>query len=414
MTISFEKLACYRRRSPTCLPRLLSVVFLFSGLISCGARPAAPQSDSAHGRDAAHRQEPVRLEPFHLHVLRTEDSEGKESAEKIEAYDAGELFRRASVAYQSRQYEPARKLYRRVADEFPLSEYAPAALYNLGLSHEQLREYASARDAYAHLIDNYPDSKDVTDALFRLLGCMEALDLHKDAVRIADELLFERSELTGLERVECLARKGAALVKLGEDETARQSLEEAVYRFKSQKDVSPQMSPYFAAMARFKLGEILEKKMHAAPLPADESLLRPALEEKCELLLAAQREYTESIRFGEAHWAAAAAYRTGELYRTLWEDMLHAPAPTDMNPEEQEIYRQLIKERIQILLEKALRQWGRVIKMAERLDFNNEWVEQARQDIVEIRALTVRDNDAALLDALPADDDEDGGAQGRK
>lgn len=382
-----------------CPLRRLSVFFLSVALSSCGGGSALKKNESADRSDAAYRQEPIRLEPFHLRALNTDSFSEKEPNVQIDAYDAPDLFRRASAAYQSKEYEHAQKLYRRLADEFPFSEYASAALYNLGLSHEQLREYAPARDAYARMVDSYPDSEDVTDALFRLLGCMEALDLQEDAVRIADRLLFERSDLTAFERVECLARKGAALVSLGRDEAARQSLEEAVYRFKSQKDISTQASPYFAAMARFKLGEILEKQMHEALLPEDENLLRSALEEKCKLLLDAQREYTDSIRFGDAHWAAASAYRIGRLYQTLWEDMMHAPALPDLNSEEQEIYRQVLKERIQILLEKALLQWDRVIKMAERLDFKNEWVEQARRDVVEIRKLTKERDDAP--DTIP-------------
>ncbi|MCP4196850.1 MAG: hypothetical protein GY762_06825 [Proteobacteria bacterium] len=125
--------------------------------------------------------------------------------------------------------------------------------------------------------------------------------------------------------------------------------------------------------------------MSEATLPADEALLGPALERKCQLLLDGQNEYTKTIRIAHPYWAAAAAYRIGNLYHILWEDMVSAPVPRDLNEEEQAIYSDLLKDRIQVLLTKATRQWKRTLKMARRLNLSNDWIEQTSRELEVVR-----------------------------
>lgn len=367
------------------------VVTLFLVTIFAGCRHTPAKNENEAKKIKPFLQEPLRLSPFHVRSITTgEEARKQEENPTVEIYDAAELFRRASAIYRLGKFEEARFLYQRVADEFPLSVYAAPSLYNAGLSFEHLGEYANARDAYEMLVSEYPTAKDVSDALFRMMGCAEALETWAETVAIAERLLTLQKDLTALERVECLARKGAALVEMDEDALATQTLREAVYRFQRKNEIPPQASVYYAAMARFKLGEILEKKMQRTALPPDEEVLKSALETKCGLLLDAQMEYTDAIRMGHPHWAAAAAYRIGWLYRVLWSDMTEAPPPADLNNEEREIYLQVLKGKIQVLLKKALEQWERVVKMAKRLNFSNEWVAQAQKDIEEIRVLMIQ------------------------
>ncbi len=365
---------------------LLNVAFTLAG---CHHKSDAPPSDA---EDAPlYLQEPKRLDPFHVRAVPSERDEQRPSVQQVEIYDAGALFRRASALFRLERYTEARSLFLRVSGEFHESAFAAPSLYNAGLCAEHNREFSFAWMNYETLIQQYPHSKDVSDALFRIMGCAEALETWEEVVSTADVLLKERLDITSAERVECLARKGAALVELEDDLLAAASLKEALYRYRQETGEEEKIANYYAAMARFKLGEISARKMHRAPLPADESLLQEALETKCKLLLDAQVEYTGAVRLGNAHWAAAAAYRIGKLYRILWQDMMEAPPPEDLTEEEREIYFDIMRKRIEVLLKKALAQWERVVKMSERLDFRDEWTEKAHEEIEEIKTLLKQD-----------------------
>jgi tetratricopeptide (TPR) repeat protein len=322
----------------------------------------------------------MQIDP--IHVQATGDNETL----TIDAYDAAGLFNRAAILLRKGRCEKASDLYRKIAKEFSESKLAPPSLYNSGLCNEQLNRYEQALGEYTHLINNYPDSPDVTDAMFRLVGTYERLEARDEALRVLDLLLHERDDLEGIEMVEALVRKGSNMIEIQRDDEARLVLEEATMLFRTGRGIPPSTSTFYYAMAQFKISEIAHGKMKEAKLPADETQLQLALEDKCQLLLDAQYEYTKTIKIAHPHWAAAAAYRIGNLYHTLWNDMVTTPVPEDLNEEEREIFLDVLKERIRVLLKKAIVQWERTLKMARRLNLSNEWIEQTTRELEEVRA----------------------------
>jgi tetratricopeptide (TPR) repeat protein len=368
--------------------RLLLTTTILCLLETSCRRTPPPETARDIDRTAAKASldDPVRLEPFH--VKAAADDEGG-APKVVDAYDAGELFERAGMAFRLEQFSKAVEIYQKIVEEFPDSSYVPLSLYNSGLARERIKDFGGAVADYRRLVQNHPASPDVKDALFRMAGALEALEEWRDVAEVYTNLLFERPELEGIERVECLAKRGAAYVRLGEPVLAEESLRQAIALFRTGTGLSPSASTYYYGMAQFEIGELLEMEMHGVELPADESLLETMLEKKCRLLLDAQTEYTGAIRVGHPHWAAAAAYRIGQLYRILWDDLLKAPLPPGLDTDEREIYTQILKKRIRVLLTKAVRQWERVLKMAGRLSLDNEWVEQTRRDLEEVRRLLV-------------------------
>jgi tetratricopeptide (TPR) repeat protein len=352
-------------------PALLAAAVAAALAAACGPR-RPPQGGP--GPDG----EVVRLDP--VRVTATKDGERV----VLDAYDAKELFVRASAALRGKRYEEATRLYAALVAEFPESELVPLALYNQGLCFDALGRFQDAATAYSAVVGRFPDSEDVEDALFRLAGSYEALESWDDAAKALDALLA-RPDLGGIERVEVLARKGAALIRIGRPSDARLALEEAARLFRQGRGITPSDSVYFYSMAQFKLGEIVHDEMRAIALPAGEAELAARLEEKAKLLLEAQRLYTKVIRIGHAHWAAAAAYRIGALYHHLWKDMLAAPAPPELTDEERGIYFEVLHEKIRVLLQKAVLQWERTLKLARRLGLDNEWIDSTTRDLDEIR-----------------------------
>jgi len=322
------------------------------------------------------------MDPIHV---KAEKDEGRLS---IDAYDAAGLFERAAEHLRAGRYEEAAAVYGQLVGEFKDSRFAAASLYNSGLCHEYLDQYDLAVADYRRLIEAYPDSRDVSDALFRLGGAYEKQQAWDDAARTFARITEAHGqELRGIEQVEALARQGAALNELARYDQAREVLRKAVKMASDGSGVSPSDGTFFHAMAQFEIGEISHAEMKQVALPADESRVEAALEKKCRLLLTAQRQYTDTIRIAHPHWAAAAAFRIGQLYRDLWDDMMAAPPPEDLNEEEREIYLEILSERTRNLLKKAIVQWERTMKMARRLDLKGEWVDQTQKELKEIREI---------------------------
>jgi len=357
-------------------PVLLGLAVLAQ--LGCGAaRPAPPPPlpVEERGPSAVPRVEETRVE-----------ARGAGETLIVEAFTASELFAAAATALREGDLGQAIGLYDRLLAGFPDSVLAPLALYNRGLAHDGREEYAAAAEDYRLLVTNHPASRDVTAALFRLGQALEQQADYGGAEPVYARILAERIDLEELSRVEALAHRGRCLYELGRFDEAALALDEAVVRQASGVGISPTAPVFHQAMAQFYLGAIGHERMRRVALPADEARVGIALEEKCGLLLRAQHAYSRTIAIGHPHWASAAAYRIGALYRELWDDLTAAPPPPDLDAMAREIYAEVLRDRIHVLLEKAVTQWERTLKLAARLELNNEWIDRARADLAAIRA----------------------------
>ena len=123
-------------------------------------------------------------------------------------------------------------------------------------------------------------------------------------------------------------------------------------------------------------------------------------------MLDAQREYFSTIRFTDAHWAAASGYRIGSMYDRLWHALMEAPIPpptVEMNDATQAIYREEYRaelaRHIRPLIRHAIRYWEMTLLMVERTGVRTEWSERTRGDLDRMRALLLQDGDTDAADA---------------
>ncbi|MBN2718586.1 MAG: tetratricopeptide repeat protein [Deltaproteobacteria bacterium] len=314
-------------------------------------------------------------------------AEKQNGGQVIDAYDAATLFERGNRLLGAERFADAIETYRRLENEFPRSPYLAPTLYNLGICLDKTGQYDAAVDTYQKLLRGFPDFNDVKNARFRLADSLEALARWDDLIGTLDTLSAQTPDLTPVDKVEIHAKKGAALIETNQPALAKIELEQAVRVFTRAEGVSPTAPDFYYSMAQFKLAELTHAQMRQVSLPADDKALEAILEKKCRLLLDAQYLYTQVIRIGHPHWCAAAAYRTGALYHHLWEDMLAAKPPTGLTDSEQEVYMEVLRKRITILLKKAVKQWRRTLAFAMRLNLDNAWIAQTRQDLKEIESV---------------------------
>jgi hypothetical protein len=115
------------------------------------------------------------------------------------------------------------------------------------------------------------------------------------------------------------------------------------------------------------------------------------MEDKARLLLAAQRQYIETIKIGNPQWAAASGYQIGSLYEEFYDAFIHAPIPDHLlgeaNQEKREVYYEELRKRIRILLEKSLRTHEQNLLMLERLGVENEWRDKSKLAFAKLQKL---------------------------
>ena len=356
---------------------------LFSSL-SVLAACAGRQST---GTTPAPEPEVRQLEPMRITARRTEGGELE-----MGAYDAEMLFRQANDHLDGGRCDQAVPLYDRVADEFPDSRFVSPALYNAGLCLMEGDELAGAAARFERLLRETPTSGDVQHTRFQLAQVYLGLERWEDALAQAETLLHE-DDLTPDERVEAMARAAQAHLGAGQQREAAERARSALAYARTRPEDDRVRQIYHLAAANFVYAETLRIRAEAVELPeGGVAVQRPVLERRAQLILAAQREYFDTMRHTHPHWAAAAGYRIGEMYDHFWEAITTAPVPPpsrEMTEEERAIYdeeyRLSLARLVKPLIRHSIRYWELTLLMVERTGVNTEWREKIEEDLARAR-----------------------------
>jgi tetratricopeptide (TPR) repeat protein len=311
----------------------------------------------------------------------------------LDAYDARELLELGNAQFAEEAYDRAVKVYGKLLEEFPDSQYAALAAYNRGLGFEKLVEWEQAAEAFERVITRYPESSSHKDAYFRAAFAYSKLKRWDDVANTF-YALRERGELEVMEELE--ARVGQAVGMFMQEEYATAEVEfmRALKFHEEQENKEYLPADYFIGQSRFYLGEIyarwFEERALSKPSVEEEKWIEAMgneLEEKCELLLRAQSNFIRTIRIGHTGWATAAGYRIGSLYETLHSQMLEVPVPESLSEDAKVVYREELRKRVRVLVKKAIRVYEMSKEMAERVGEKNEWVERTNASLQRMKDL---------------------------
>jgi len=325
----------------------------------------------------------------------------------FDSYDAGQLFERGTRLLNEGQCrEAVERFYDRIAAEFPTSRYLAPAMYNAGLCLQQGGELEAAIPYYQRVLDAAADSRDGKHASLQLSGVLIGLERWEDARALAERILL-REDLSSAERLESLARRAQALLGLERFDDAERQARDALSFYRTRRGDEMIDEPYFAAAANFVLAETMRLRSEGIALPAADAHAQHAvLDARARLVLDAQREYFSTIRFTDAHWAAASGYRIGSMYDRLWHALMEAPIPpptVEMNDATHAIYRDEYRaelaRHIRPLIRHAIRYWEMTLLMVERTGVRTEWTERTRGDLDRMRALLLQGDDSEASDA---------------
>ncbi len=327
---------------------------------------------------------------------------------RFDTYSAEDLFRQGTTLQADGHCSDAVARYDRIADEFASSRYLSPALYNAALCLQQTGQLTASAAHYYQLVDHLPGSEDAKVARLQLAGVLITLERWEEALASAD-LLLARTDLQSDERLEAMARRAQALLGMRHLEQASQAADDAGVYYRTRRGDEVITDPYFAAASMFVRAEAIRARSETMVLPpTDVATQHEILEQRAQLILDAQRAYFDTIRLTNAHWAAAAGFRIGSMYETLYADLTGAPVPPPaevMNDQQlalyQDAYRAELRHRVEPLVRHAIRYWELTLLMVERTQTDeSQWVERTRAELDRARAMLA-------TGALPSQDRAD-------
>jgi tetratricopeptide (TPR) repeat protein len=307
----------------------------------------------------------------------------------FESYDASDLFKRATDSLNAKKCQDAVGLYDKLVSEFPASEYVSASLYNAGLCQQALGDFAGAAEHYTRVRKERPESDDVKDASFLLAEVLIQLERYDETIEIADELLA-REDLSADERLEAMARRAQGLLGQRKLDEAEQYAQSALSYFRTRPKDQTIRDEFFAAACNYVLAETFRLREEDMQFPEGLEPQKAVLVKRAELVLAAQREYFNTISFqnlDNLHWAAASGYRIGHMYDELWQAIMSAPVPKNLRGEGEKVYHDELAKLIKPLIRHAIRYWELTLMFIERTGMKTTWSEKTKTDLARVRQL---------------------------
>lgn len=357
------------KRGMAVLSRMLTAALLAT-LAGCAGK----------GKNAAAVPAPPPVEHLEMDPIKITAVRGPEGVH-TEAYDVTELFEMAGKALSEKRYDDAIRHYEKVIKEFPDSRFMKAALYNCGLAHQGKKDWQVGIEKFQRLATEFEGTGDAKDALFQIGASYAEMGNWPTSATIFAQLL-ERKDLTADDRIEALGRRGFAQFQLKDLDTAERTFKSAIYYFHSISHEERLQTDFYLGLVKYHLGQIPHEKFRAIPLRLPEKQMAVDMDDKARQLLAAQRQYIETIKLGNPQWASASGYQIGSLYEEFYDAFIHAPIPPELigdgATEKREVYYEELRKRIRILLEKSIRTHEQNLLMLERLGVRNEWRDKSK------------------------------------
>jgi len=313
----------------------------------------------------------------------------------LDAFDASDLLAKGNERFAGREFDVAIKIYDYLLTTFPTSELAPIAAYNAGLCYEGLAEHEQALARFQKIIREHPGSETARDAHYHACIALSKLDRWQE---VADAFweIRQKGDLLTMDELEARVGMGVAMFMMKDFDTAEREFMGAI-RFHEEKSKTEYLDAnYWLGQARFYTGEIYARRMEnidMASVSGDgeswKETMGKRLEEKCDLLMRAQNNFIRTIRAGHTGWATAAGFRIGSLYERLYDDMLAVKMPPDVPADAEPYYKELLEEKIGVLVNKAILVYERSLEMAARVGEQNEWVERTHRALERMKTLAV-------------------------
>ena len=315
---------------------------------------------------------------------------------ELVAVAARDLFVDAMDEFKRGEKSVAIARFRSLVQQFPESQFAPIALFNVAAIYDEKRETSNTILALQELVSGYPHTpKGIAGQLF-LVGILAQERRYPEALTTVTTLLANPN-LSYPELLEAQARHGYVLLELNRLEDARVGLLAAIATWRKIPKLDDQ---YFVAMAHYYLGEIEHRKFAKMQIRLPDEQLRIDLDAKAAVAARAYDLWREALRFRHAYWATASGYQMSQIFLELWRATVLAPFPTKMNVVARNEYVKEVHHRVRQHLEKALEGHQTNVELAKAYSVETEWSNASKQRAAEIMRILA--NEGAGIYERPA------------
>lgn len=364
---------------------LLKVTVIAAATLLVGGCASLTGGDEGDGQPDGDDEsgEVVEMEADPVLVRADEDGEA-------EYRDAQEIFEGAYYDYQARRYDEAAEQYQLIIDHFPESRFFLPALYNGGLSYEELDRWEQAAETFKLLIEEFPESDEALNAEFRIARAYHELGKYEEVAERLTQLLL-KDDLEHLDRVEAHVRRGKALLELEEWVDAENSFESAIERNREANPAQQLDEEHrYMVLAHFGRGRANHGRMSEIELVLPTERMEEDLEQKADYHQTAQGAYIRALQQHHPHWSVAAGYKIGRLYQDMYMDIFTAEIPDDLTDEELAFYFEELRDKLEVLMERAMNVYERNLSFSRRVAPRGteaeEWVEATSVHLERMRA----------------------------
>lgn len=403
-TLSIEDIACSRtlahtkthpRRDSVAAQRLrvpppvLPIKLLFAALLiglllgGCAARQKSDDSDST--TDAIEVTQVFEMDTIVIRASPDDDEEDPPPDINLR-----NTFDEAGAYFQAEDYVRAIRLYTRVLDASDELIWQKAAMYNIGLSYENMGYWERAARTFDELIDLFPTTDEGRDAYFRLGEALAHLGEFQRIVPLMVEVL-QRPDLSDDRRIEGLVRQGTAQVELRQFATAETVLRNAIeFDERSRKRALEEGRRYERgrlastgiAQSKYLIGRIYHEIFSEIRMVLPVERYKKDLADKDALFHQALKEYTAAVRTGNAYWAPQAGFQIGKLYEDYYFDILASEVPQRFTQEHRDIYFTELRKFLAPGLKSAVQMYERALGMAYRMGSQEDVVEDLLEHVL--------------------------------
>lgn len=339
--------------------------------------------------------------------------------------EAAKALNNAAVAYERvNRFESATRLYERIVNEYPDSEFVDNALFRTAFNSNRFFEFERAVESYRVLADSprFAQSEHRQNAILNSAIILEGLQQYERAAGY-----YQRySEASGPTQVE----KAAAGFKVGDMHFRRRDFGAAtrgyrafLTRFGSMRDAESAFlvvkanwqigecaresrqtrertralndtiasftntglqpgseAAEFAAQSKFIIVETQLEGYEAMRISGGGATLKRSIEAMAKRARDLETDYGVVKGYRRPAWTVGAQFRIGYLYERLAKKLIEAPVPAEvrrLGPEAEEIYLQTIAENVTPMEERAQREYRVAVEAAREGAINNEWTRLA-------------------------------------
>lgn len=365
------------------------------------APPIQPASDLADARQGAPKADPGARDltvkdprVVDLDIIRIRaTTKGVGGDTELTSVASADLFRQANEAAKAGNTKDAIARYRQLVAEFPDSQYAPVALFNIAAVYDAQRDLPATLSALHELVTTYPNARESIDGHLFIAALQADHRQWPDALATLDAVLA-RANLTYADRIEAYARKGYVQLEQHQYDPADISLDAAVAEWRKAPRIE---DPYYIAMAHYYRGEVMHRRFAEAPLRKGDDEMVADLEAKRVLAVKAYDRWKDSLGFRHAYWATASGYQMSQIFVELWEAHVKAPYPKRIDEKTRPKYVADVHERVREHLTKALEGHRMNVELAKAFGVDTEWSKASEQRAVQILELIAKESSGAFV-----------------